>query len=154
MEHNRKVLPAETLIPALLEALEQAEAVPLTVTGHSMTPFLQPERDTVYLTKLTFPLRRGQMVLYRRDNGRYILHRIYRITPEGLQLIGDGQVTPEPRISPAQVVAGVSAVRRNGRLLRPGHPVWFFYEKLWLWAVPLRPRIRGLMARLRPKNRK
>ena len=154
MEHNKKVLPAEALIPELLEMLEQAEAVPLTVTGSSMTPFLQPERDTVYLTKPTFPLRRGQMVLYRRSNGRYVLHRIYDVTAQGLQLIGDGQSTIEPRISPEQVVAGVSAVRRNGKLLKPGHPVWFFYEKLWIRMIPMRPRIRGLLGRLSFKNRK
>ena len=149
MENNVKTLPAEELFPQLLSLLEHTDAVPLTVTGSSMMPFLQPERDTVYLKKQDTPIKPGDMILYKRNNGQYILHRVYRVAPDGLQLIGDGQTGIEPGVSPDSVVAGVAAVRRKGKLLRPGHPVWFFYEKLWLRIIPLRPRIRGLMRRIR-----
>ena len=151
MDNHVKVLPAEELLPQLLELLEHTSAVPLTVTGSSMTPFLQPERDTVYLKKQDAPIKKGNIVLYKRQNGQYILHRVYRAAPEELQLIGDGQTGIEPGISPKSVIAVVDAVRRNGKLLKPGHPVWFFYEKLWLNMIPLRPRIRGLMQRLKGK---
>lgn len=150
MEHKQKTLPEQQL-PELLALLDTTEAVPLTVTGDSMVPFLLPGRDTVYLSKLTDPVRRGQMVLYRRKNGQYILHRVYRVSPEALELIGDGQTGIEPNIPPDSLLARVTAVRRKGKLLRPGHPVWFFYEKLWIRMIPLRPRLRGLMARLKRK---
>ena len=151
MDNHVKVLPAEELLPQLMELLEHTSAVPLTVTGNSMTPFLQPERDTVYLKKQACPVKKGDIVLYKRKNGQYILHRVYRATPEELQLIGDGQTGIEPGISPQSVIAVVDAVRRNGKLLKRGHPVWFFYEKLWLNMIPLRPRIRGLMRRVKGK---
>lgn len=147
MEHKEKILPPEVL----LEMLEQTETVPLTVTGNSMTPFLQPGRDTVYLKKLTDPVRRGQIVLYRRDNGSLILHRVYRVRPEGLELIGDGQSGIEPGIRPEQLAAVACAVRRKGKLLRPGDPIWLFYEKLWLPMIPLRPYIRGIVRRCNRK---
>ena len=151
MENNVKTLPAEELLPQLLALLSHTEAIPLTVTGRSMTPFLQPGRDTVYLKKPVAPVKTGDVVLYKRKNGQYILHRVYRAAPQELQLIGDGQTGIEPGISPDSVLAVVTAVRRKGKLLQPGHPVWFFYEKLWIRMIPLRPRLRGLMRRLKGK---
>lgn len=151
MENNVKTLPAEVLLPQLMALLEHADAVPLTVTGSSMTPFLQPERDTVYLKKPDAPVKPGDIVLYKRKNGQYILHRVYGLAPDGLQLIGDGQTGIEPGVAPESVLAVACAVRRKGKLLRPGHPVWFFYQRLWLNMIPLRPRFRGLMRRIKGK---
>lgn len=144
----RKVDP-QALMEDLLQTLEHTEAVPLVISGNSMYPFLVHGRDTVYLSKLTGPVKRGDMVLYRRNSGQYILHRVYR-AGETLELIGDGQVGIEPGIGYSQLLAGVSAVRRKGRLLRPGHPVWFFYGKIWIRVIRGRPRLLGLYRRLHP----
>lgn len=145
----RKVDP-QVLMEDLLQTLEHTEAVPLLISGNSMYPFLAHGRDTVYLTKLTGPVKRGDMVLYRRAGGQYILHRVYRVGEDTLALIGDGQVGVEPGIRYGQLLAKVSAVRRKGRLLRAGHPVWFFYEKLWIRVIRGRPRLLGLYRRLHP----
>lgn len=143
MEHKRKVLPPETLMEPLLALLEEAEYVPLVISGGSMMPFLVNGRDTVYLSRITRPLKRGDMVLYRRDNGAYVLHRIYRVEPEGFCLVGDAQTVTEKGIRPEQVLALVSAVRRKGKVLRPGSFWWDFFEKVWIRLLPLR---RGIMA--------
>lgn len=149
MEHKVKVMDPDQLIPQLLKLLEEVPSVPLVISGDSMSPFLQDGRDTVYLSKLTEDPQRGDMILYRRDNGTYILHRIYEITGATYTLIGDGQVSLEPGIRRDQMLAIVSAVRRNGQLLEPGNLCWEFYEKIWLRLLPLRPRIRGICARIR-----
>ena len=78
MTHNVKTLEPEQLMEPLLELLEETEAAPLVISGSSMTPFLVHGRDTVFLSKPVFPLKRGDMVLYRRDTGAYILHQVYR----------------------------------------------------------------------------
>ena len=51
MESNVKILPPEELIPPLLDLLEDADSVPLLISGASMSPFLVHNRDTVFLTK-------------------------------------------------------------------------------------------------------
>lgn len=145
----RRVDP-QVLMEDLLQTLEYTQAVPLVISGDSMYPFLVHGRDTVYLSKLTGPVKRGDMVLYRRNGGQYILHRVYRAGEQTLELIGDGQVGIEPGIGYSQLLAGVSAVRRKGRLLRPGHPVWFFYGKIWIRVIRCRPRLLGLYRRLHP----
>ena len=106
-----------------------------------MTPFLVHSRDTVYLSKVTRPLKKGDMILYRRDNGAYILHRIYRVTPDGYWLVGDAQILIEKGVRPDQVLALVTAVRRREKLLQPGSFWWDFFEKVWIRVIPLRPGI-------------
>ena len=143
MEHNVKVLPPEILMDKLIGLLEETESVPLVISGGSMVPFLVHGRDSVYLSKVTAPLKRGDMILYRRDNGRYILHRIWRIEKESFTMVGDAQTVLEPGIRPDQVLARVTAVRRKGKLLRSGSFWWEFFEKVWSRIVPLR---RSLMS--------
>ena len=149
MEHKVKVLEPEQLMPRLLELLEVTEPVPLVISGSSMTPFLVHGRDTVYLSKVNGPLRRGDMVLYRRDSGSYILHRICRVEADSYTMVGDAQVWLEPGIRPDQILAKVTAVRRKGKLLQPGSFWWNFFEKIWLRMVPLRPAVLAGYVRLK-----
>lgn len=144
MEHNVKVVEPEVLIPSLLDLLEETETVPLVISGSSMTPFLVHGRDTVYLSKVTQPLKRGDMILYQRRSGGYILHRIFRVDAESYTLVGDAQTLLEPGICPDQVLAIVTAVRRKGKLLRKGSFGWDFFEKVWIRMVPLRPAVRRM----------
>lgn len=149
MEHKVKVLEPEQLMPKLLEILEVTEPVPLVISGSSMTPFLVHGRDTVYLSKVNGPLRRGDMVLYRRDGGNYILHRICRVEAGSYTMVGDAQVWLEKGVRPDQILAKVTAVRRKGKLLEPGNFLWNFFEKVWLAMVPLRPAVMAGYARLK-----
>ena len=120
MESNLKLLSPEELIPPLLDLLEETDCVPLVISGGSMSPFLVNGRDTVYLAKGGSPLKRGDMILYRRDSGRYILHRIYREEAGIYTLVGDAQTQLETGIRPDQVLAKVCMVRRKGKIQKPG----------------------------------
>ena len=139
MESNVKILEPEILMPQLLELMKDAQTVPLVISGSSMTPFLVHGRDTVYLSKAEHPLKRGDMILYRRACGAYVLHRIYAEKDGSYTLVGDAQTLLETGIQPEQVLAVVSAVRRKGKLLKRGNFCWDFFEKVWIRMVPLRP---------------
>ena len=144
MESNVKILDPEVLMPQLLGLLKETDTVPLVISGSSMTPFLVHGRDTVYLSKAAHPLNRGDMILYRRTSGAYILHRIYGVTDGSYTLVGDAQAVLEYGIRPEQVLAVVTAVRRKGKLLTKGSFWWDFFEKIWIRMVPLRPAVRGV----------
>ena len=151
MEHKVKVLEPELLMPPLLDMLEVTETVPLVISGSSMIPFLAHGRDTVYLSKVRKPLRRGDMVLYRRDSGSYILHRIYRVEGDTYTMVGDAQQGLEPGIRDDQIIAMVTAVRRKGKLLKKGSFWWWFFEHFWLWALPCRPTLTQLYSFIKRK---
>ena len=138
METKRRVEAPEVLMEPLLGLLETAESVPLVISGGSMVPFLVHGRDTVYLSKVTRPLKRGDMILFRRDSGAYVLHRILRAENGIYTLVGDAQTWTES-VRPDQVKALVTAVRRKGKLLRKSSFWWVFFETVWIRLVPLRP---------------
>ncbi len=146
-----KILPPEVLMADLCALIEEGQTVPLTISGGSMTPFLVHRRDTVYLAKPHRPLKRGDMVLYRRETGAWVLHRIYR-AGQTLTLVGDAQTQLEPGIRREQVAALVTAVRRKGRLLKQGSALWFFFETVWIRLVPLRPWLIRLYTLLRGRR--
>lgn len=149
MESNVKCFSSEELIPPLLNLLEETDCVPLVISGGSMAPFLVNHRDTVYLSKIRHPLKKGDMILYRRDNGRYVLHRICQAASGTYTLVGDAQTEIEFGIRPDQVLAIVTAVRRKGKLLRPGSFWWDFFQKAWIHLVPLRPKLLMIYSRLK-----
>lgn len=121
--------------------------VPVPVAGNSMCPFLQ-DGDMVYLDRLTRPVRRGDVVLFTRPGGRYVLHRILGSAGNDLfWLLGDNQMQPE--IVPGHRIHGIaSAARRRGKQVTPKSPVWRFYAGPWLTLRRCRRKIAGLGNRL------
>ena len=148
MESKHKVFSPEELIPVLLEVLETTELVPLVISGSSMNPFLVHGRDIVYLSKIYCPLKRGDMVLYRRNNGQYVIHRIYRCHLQTFTMVGDAQTSLEAGIRPEQILARVCMVRRKDRLLKPGCFWWEFFQRIWIRLIPLRPGIFAIYSKI------
>lgn len=141
MNDNVKLLSPEAAVERILAVMDTGAAAPLVISGDSMRPFLAPGRDTVYLTPPPERLKKGDMVLYRRDSGRYILHRIWAAEGDTFCMIGDGQLQKEPGIRRDQILAQVTAVRRKGTLLKKGSFCWTFFEKMWIRMIPLRPAV-------------
>ena len=149
---ERRIMDAEILLEEyrrILAEEPEVEALPLVISGSSMAPFLIHGRDTVYLSRLTRPIRRGDMLLYRRDGGRYILHRVWRVEGDTMTMVGDAQHVLERGIRPDQVIAIVTKVVRKGKEMTPRSLWWQFFEKIWIRMVPLRRPIHGLYTRLK-----
>lgn len=151
MKTQRKILPPELLLEEYRKLLQEEDVkeLPLTVTGNSMSPFLIHGRDTVYLSRLTRPARRGDVLLYRRDNGGYVLHRVYAATSEEYTMVGDAQTELEPGIRPDQVIAIVTRVVRKDQELRPGSFWWDFFETKWLRMLPVRAPVHKLYSAIK-----
>ncbi len=128
----------EELSPLVMECLEDGKEVLLTVTGNSMCPFLRHKRDQVVLVKPADPtiLQVGDVPLYRRRNGQFVLHRIverddgqrrrlygekeffpsmHSSSPLTYTMLGDAQTVSEPNIRPEQIVAVATAFVRKGK---------------------------------------
>ena len=128
-------VPLEQLAPIMSECMAQGQEVVLTITGNSMSPFLRHKKDQVVLTVCDpTTLQPGDVPLYRRRNGKYILHRIVerddgvtcsRYGVEGAlpshcdglcyTMLGDAQWQEEPGIHPDQIVARATAFISRGK---------------------------------------
>ena len=151
METHTRIWEANVLMEEYRQLLAdtQIDALPLVVSGSSMTPFLVPGRDTVFLARLQESVKRGQILLYQRDSGAYILHRVYKVRQNTFTMVGDAQTSLEPGIRPDQVIAVVTKVNRNGKMQSHGCFWWEFFEKIWIRMVPLRPMMRSVYAAFR-----
>ena len=143
MNMKRTILPPEVLLEEyrrILAEEPEVAALPLVISGRSMTPFLIDGRDTVYLARLERPVRRGDMLLYQRSSGQYVLHRVWKAEKDGtFTMVGDAQTELEHGIREAQIIAIVTSVVRKGKSMAPGGFWWDFFEKVWIRMVPLRP---------------
>lgn len=151
MEERTKTVDTTQLMESYRKLLSTADLLPLGVTGGSMLPFLAPGRDTVYLSHVDRPLKTGDMALYQRDSGAYILHRVCRVEDGTYCMAGDAQTVLEHGIRREQVFAVVRKVRRKGKIQAPGCFWWEFFEKIWVRVIPLRPaamRIYGTLTKL------
>lgn len=133
----------------LLPILESGGEVPLRVTGTSMVPFLRDRRDLVYLRGPAFcPPRTGDILFFRRQDGTWVLHRLFRPLSDGRLLInGDAQTWFET-IDPDQIAGVVVRLRRDGGPVRPARrrsalALWH----LWRRLLPIRPQLLRLLGR-------
>ena len=144
MERQAKSVDTAQLLESYRTLLQTADTLPLQVSGNSMAPFLVHGRDTVFLSRIDRPLRVGDIVLYQRTNGAYILHRICRLEGDTYCMAGDAQTLVEHGITREQIFAVVQAAERKGRRQEPGCFWWEFFEKIWVRMVPHRPVIQRL----------
>ena len=142
----KKTVDTVKYVSALRELIEQGHEVALPVAGSSMTPFLGDGRDRVFLRAPDRPLQRGDVVLYRRDNGTYVLHRIHRVRGELYDIVGDAQSEIERGVRRDQIFAIVTRAERKGKLIAPGSPWWWLFQNVWIGMVPLRRPLLGLYA--------
>ena len=92
MYNKPKAVSMTELSSIIVGLVESGTDVTFTVTGESMQPTFYNLRDTVVLTKCDpLKLRKHQIPLYVRSDGRYILHRIVRVNADTYDMCGDHQ---------------------------------------------------------------
>lgn len=135
---EKRYIDTELWINELMEIVRSGKTVPLDVTGNSMLPFLKGGRDRVILTAFSSPAKVGDILLYKRKNGDFVLHRVIDINNDGLFFAGDIHSVIEGPVSESDVIARVTSARRNGQLIRSGSKQWSFFEKKWIKTLKYR----------------
>lgn len=147
---NSRIIANDVYLPVIRELLESGEEVPLTISGNSMSPFFIHERDKVLLAPAKGILKKGDMALFQRKNGQYILHRICRVTSDNQYFfVGDAQTEIEGPIDREQIFGRVKAVCRKGRWLKPGDFWWDFFAHVWIRIIPARRAVCRVYSALR-----
>jgi len=142
-----QTISMENLVELLFLQLEHGCAT-LAVTGISMLPMLRHGKDLVRLEQLERSPRSGDVLLYRRESGQYILHRVVREEQNGnLWCSGDNQWEKEA-VHPNQALAVVSAFCRKGKWYTVDHLGYRLYVWLWVGVFPIRKPILALRRRL------
>lgn len=125
-------------IDILRTVIDEGKEVNMRVLGSSMAPFVVHERDTIYFKRPERKLKKGDIAFFQRNNGQYVVHRIYKVKGDEYYFVGDNQTLIEGPIEKGQIFATVTRVIRKGKEIRPGDPWWLFFQKIWINMIPLR----------------
>ena len=145
------VLDTVAFLDAVCAMIEEGKVnVPVPIRGISMRPFLY-DGDYAYLSPLPEKIKKGDILLYQRENRQYVLHRVYKTRRDGsFLMLGDSQVTPES-VAAHQLRAIASFVRCGGKDCRPGSIKWWFFAHPWRVFASWRPLAGKIRAWFRKK---
>ena len=144
-----KTVPLAELWPIIAEVLDGGGQFTITITGNSMSPFVYEYRDQAVLAPLgNRKIRKGDIVFYQRDNGQFVMHRVYAVDRDGVMtLAGDAQWTLEPGIRPDQLRAFVPRVVCKGKEVSCERGFW--HRAMTAYQLRIRyPRLMRIALRL------
>lgn len=154
-EIPKVAVPMESLAEVIGLQLANGGKANLTVTGSSMMPLFYHLRDCVSLVPAEGKQKSGEIILYRRTNGQYVLHRIIRAERDHYVCCGDNQYEKEV-VTQDQLIGVVDGFARRGKTYRCTHTGYRIYQALWVGLFPLRRgyiAVRRRLGRLRQKLR-
>ncbi len=121
------------MIDNLLEnQLEKDGYIITPIKGASMRPLLKEGRDRVVIKKVKNIIRKGDVILYVRPNGTYVLHRVLGVNAKFLELCGDNQTIVERGVKHSAVLGVLDGVYRNNKYINLNKSLRYkFYKLFW-----------------------
>lgn len=145
----------QDIFPIIEEQLNQGKSVRFIVSGISMTPWIINNRDQVEIISARgLTLKKGDIVLFQPFQGRYILHRITKILPDGYITTGDGNLYRDGFIASDSVIGKVIIIYRKGKAISCDRLRWKLLFRLWMALFPFRKYLFRFWARIRVFIRK
>ena len=86
--------------------------------GTSMNPLLKSGRDKSYVEKVTKPLKKGDIALYKRAGGEYILHRVIAAKNGVYTFCGDNHFILEPNVTDSQILGVCTGYFKGDKFIK------------------------------------
>lgn len=127
-----------------------------TTSGMSMYPMLRDRKDTIIIEPYEGRLKKFDVPLYR-SGGKYILHRIIKVTPNGYVIRGDNCDKKEYGITDHEILGVLTGFYRGEKKVDMKGLGYQMYVQLYCRAFLLQwilRRLRSLVAKVRRVIRK
>ena len=122
--------------------------VVFTNKGDSMMPLLRENRDLLVIRAIEEPLKKNDAVLFKRDNGAYVLHRIIKVCGMGMyRVCGDNRDYAE-RVPEEWIIGVLTEIIRDGKHITMQDPEYLKYLKK-LPARRFRLRVRHYLSKIK-----
>lgn len=143
-----KEISMSELLPFIEEAFKKNTTFKIPITGTSMNPLLIEGRDYVLIKKPEGPLQIGDIPLYRRDMGTFVLHRVVDKKDDSYIMSGDNQFLLEKGITDKHIIGVVCSICCDGKLFDVDDAEYIKYKNKYVKNVKIRYPIRRLRYRL------
>lgn len=111
-----KQIHISDMMPIIRELVAEGKEVEISPQGISMLPSIA-SGDTVILAKPKRPPKKYDIVLYCRDDGTAVLHRVVGTKRNAYIVAGDAQAFSEYPVNENAIVAVALRVMRNGKVI-------------------------------------
>lgn len=116
-------------------------------SGDSMEPLLFHRSTRVVIQRADRLLKKGDLPVYRRPTGEFVMHRIIRVKDGCYYTRGDNRYSVE-QVPSTWVLGVVTEIYRKNRHIGVTDWNYRIYVKLWCWSYPIRYIVyRGRMAK-------
>ena len=105
--------------------------------GSSMRPLFKTNRDVVILKRCDAEPKKYDVVLYKDGTGKYILHRIVRVSDKCFVIRGDNTFINE-RVSKNCILAVLTEFNRKGKKHLVTDRGYRLYSRIWNLIYPIR----------------
>ena len=133
------------------ELLKTQDEVATRTRGTSMRPLLRQGRDIVVIKRPEFPLKAGDVPLYRvRGKKELVLHRILKTGEDGVYIIRGDNLYVKEYVKESQIVGVMKAFYRDGKYCdceKSGKYKLYIilnrasYPLRYLWKCSVRPML-------------
>ncbi len=137
----------DRIIDEVIRLVDEGVSVTLPVTGQSMLPFLVGGRNSVILQKPEHP-QKGDVVLARIEERRYVLHRIVSIVDENVTMMGDGNLSGVEHCLLSDIKALATHIVDGSKKYYLYNRKRRFIAVLWYQLRPIRKYLLAIYKRL------
>lgn len=133
--------------------MQNGSEVMFTITGNSMEPLLHHRISKVcIINPREKPLKRYDIILYIRKDGKYILHRIVAVNKDGYAAAGDNQYIKDA-VLPSEIIGVASGFWRGKKYISCDNLWYQLYSRLWVFVYPARlVYFKGIKSLYRTRN--
>lgn len=134
----------------LEKALNEVGFVCVPFKGTSMLPLFVEGRDKVcvYAFKDEKPLKKGDVILYKRESGLYVLHRIMAFKDGEMVLCGDNHTTLEYGVKYSQVLGVCRGYYKFDKYVDFNKSLKYKFYKITFAKFRIIRRVRHLLIRI------
>ena len=140
------------MYPVIAEVMASGGEFTFSPSGGSMRPMLLPQDCSVTIAPPRGRLQELDLPLYRLPDGRFVMHRVIRVLPDGYICRGDCCISFDPCIRDEHIVGVVVSITRRGKKFSATAPIYRLYARVWTALTFLR-RFVLLADRLKSKLR-
>ncbi len=133
------------------ETLLGGKSVEMVVTGNSMFPLFVNKRDTVKISPVK-KLKKRQICFYQTIDGQFMLHRIVKLSDNGVFFVGDNRIIVEKELPKERVYGVVTEYVRRGKRKSAKCLFHKIYSFIWCISIKARPRLLKFLLKFKGKK--
>jgi hypothetical protein len=132
----------------ILDELERSGFIVTMTEGISMRPLIRSGIDAVHIIKKPETQKKGDVVLYKRDDGQLVMHRIVAVKKDNYTLCGDHEIFREKGIREDQILGVMAGFFRGTRYVDCSRIGCRLYSILWRSLYPVRRLVIPVLIRM------